>query len=661
MEMAQLQPFGFTHPNQDTSLTPNNLIFSPNTRIESVSQAVGQSGQNFRLRSSTNEMRPLFVSHFITNDQLAQRVNHHSPVPSETNTVRIAKPRAILTKDKAIAIYQQKLPRTAKDRPPSATALARQYGVSEKTIRDIWTGRTWSLETAAMDPTRPLKPPAAPGRPKGRRDRIPRKRRAAHRVSAPLSGPGDAQSASPETTDCVAGSDSDAQPRPAVLPSRDASVNTQCDAARQERLEDAGSGQPPDPDNPISDDWIEWPRGPQNWTGRPAQSRSPSCAPPPADAPTRLARPPKRRLPSAAETAAAPWPCAVAGGRPPDYADVALQGGRGSAVGTAHSAAAPWYYSAAGPGRQPAPASGHFYAGPGPATWTGWDRPSAAQRPSCTAAAPPAAVAAAAGGAWREAQWPAGNGRGEPSAAAGGPGAFQVWPAWSGGHAAQAEPPPPAAAGSDPRIPSSAWAGRDRWSGQSRPHPGPGPAGEVPAAAYDGGGGCGGGGVKWPRDSDPAFVGPGESPWAMGGGPQAVWAGWAAAGAGGRAGAGAEADGRAASSVVAGADASAGGWAGDADVGGVGAGAGGWAGAGAGVGGWAGAGMGAGGWAGAGVGAGGWAGAGAGAGAGGWAGAGAGATWGALGGAAPAHFVPGDACGPCPGVAPGAGGGRARG
>ncbi len=48
--------------------------------------------------------------------------------------------------------------------------------VSEKTVRDIWTGRTWSRETWHLDTSRNLQLKQL-GRPKGCRDSQPRKQR----------------------------------------------------------------------------------------------------------------------------------------------------------------------------------------------------------------------------------------------------------------------------------------------------------------------------------------------------------------------------------------------------------------------------------------------------------------------------------------------------
>jgi hypothetical protein len=54
--------------------------------------------------------------------------------------------------------------------------VAHTYGVSEKTIRDIWKGRTWQEETWHLDTTRPMPVQSrTQGRPKGSKDRAPRK------------------------------------------------------------------------------------------------------------------------------------------------------------------------------------------------------------------------------------------------------------------------------------------------------------------------------------------------------------------------------------------------------------------------------------------------------------------------------------------------------
>jgi ribulose bisphosphate carboxylase small subunit len=82
-----------------------------------------------------------------------------------------SKPRARLSEAQVIAIFQ------ARASASSSTKVAMVYGVSEKAVRDIWKGRTWSKETWHLDPSRPLQLKLT-GRPKGCKDSQPRKKRA---------------------------------------------------------------------------------------------------------------------------------------------------------------------------------------------------------------------------------------------------------------------------------------------------------------------------------------------------------------------------------------------------------------------------------------------------------------------------------------------------
>ena len=82
-----------------------------------------------------------------------------------------SKPRAKLSEAQALTVFQ------ARASASTATKVAVIYGVSEKAVRDIWTGRTWSRETWHLDTSRPLRL-KTPGRPKGCRDTKPRMKRA---------------------------------------------------------------------------------------------------------------------------------------------------------------------------------------------------------------------------------------------------------------------------------------------------------------------------------------------------------------------------------------------------------------------------------------------------------------------------------------------------
>ena len=82
----------------------------------------------------------------------------------------VVRPRAVLLKSEVISIFiNYEVVR-------SATNMAKIYGVSEKTIRDIWTGRTWATVTCHLRKayTQEYKDV---GRPLGKRDAIRRKSR----------------------------------------------------------------------------------------------------------------------------------------------------------------------------------------------------------------------------------------------------------------------------------------------------------------------------------------------------------------------------------------------------------------------------------------------------------------------------------------------------
>ena len=89
------------------------------------------------------------------------------------------KPQAVLTKDKVIEIFKISLKRSAAEKP-NASLLAREHGVNEKTIRDIWTGRTWHDETQPLAIDREPRQRAKTGRPLGCKDSVPRRRKANH-------------------------------------------------------------------------------------------------------------------------------------------------------------------------------------------------------------------------------------------------------------------------------------------------------------------------------------------------------------------------------------------------------------------------------------------------------------------------------------------------
>ena len=92
---------------------------------------------------------------------------------------RCPKPQAVLTKDKVIEIFKISLKGSVTEKP-NASLVAREYGVHEKTIRDIWTGRTWHDETQPLAIDREPRQRAKTGRPLGCKDSVPRRRKANH-------------------------------------------------------------------------------------------------------------------------------------------------------------------------------------------------------------------------------------------------------------------------------------------------------------------------------------------------------------------------------------------------------------------------------------------------------------------------------------------------
>ena len=95
---------------------------------------------------------------------------------------KVPKPRAILTEQQAVHIFELKQYTMSSHgkRPLSAAGIARVFGVNEKTVRDIWKGRTWSRETWHLDCSRQILI-KQPGKPKGCKDTKQRQRRISDR------------------------------------------------------------------------------------------------------------------------------------------------------------------------------------------------------------------------------------------------------------------------------------------------------------------------------------------------------------------------------------------------------------------------------------------------------------------------------------------------
>ena len=91
--------------------------------------------------------------------------------------------RAVLSKAQVLQIFAYKIESASVSRQTSKSTaqIAKSYGVTEKAIRDIWTGRTWFRETLHLEPSRPEtleRLTRRPGRPKGSQDRQQRRKAA---------------------------------------------------------------------------------------------------------------------------------------------------------------------------------------------------------------------------------------------------------------------------------------------------------------------------------------------------------------------------------------------------------------------------------------------------------------------------------------------------
>ena len=80
------------------------------------------------------------------------------------------KPQARLSQTQIVAIFQ------SRNSNQSSAKVAKSYGANERTVRDIWTGRTWAKETWHLDPSRRVAIKKM-GRPISCRDTKPRKQK----------------------------------------------------------------------------------------------------------------------------------------------------------------------------------------------------------------------------------------------------------------------------------------------------------------------------------------------------------------------------------------------------------------------------------------------------------------------------------------------------
>ena len=85
------------------------------------------------------------------------------------SSIQACKTRTVLTLEQAAEIFKIHLRNQSfKTESRSSTQVAFTFGVCEKTVRDIWTGRTWFHELIHLDPTRAalaeqrMRPPGRP-------------------------------------------------------------------------------------------------------------------------------------------------------------------------------------------------------------------------------------------------------------------------------------------------------------------------------------------------------------------------------------------------------------------------------------------------------------------------------------------------------------------
>ena len=88
-----------------------------------------------------------------------------------------SKQRIILTDQQAVEIFMLKDNHGYSSKHTASTQLSREYKVSPKAIRDIWKGRSWLNATSHLWKAEDLPPRKIPGRPRGKKDSQPRKRK----------------------------------------------------------------------------------------------------------------------------------------------------------------------------------------------------------------------------------------------------------------------------------------------------------------------------------------------------------------------------------------------------------------------------------------------------------------------------------------------------
>jgi hypothetical protein len=179
-----------------SSIAAANTSADRASLLQSIGRSALQCPSSLNFFSTTASQASHVASAFprsANTIESAQQESHPSQkrqLPQQDHLARCPKPRAVLTSRQAVDIFRLSL--RADHMPahhdraqssiysivrPSSSAVARQYGLSEKAVRDIWTGRTWSDHTHHLAPLRIPRAARPTGRPPGSLDRGPRQRR----------------------------------------------------------------------------------------------------------------------------------------------------------------------------------------------------------------------------------------------------------------------------------------------------------------------------------------------------------------------------------------------------------------------------------------------------------------------------------------------------
>ncbi len=155
-------------------------------------------------------------------------------------SVQACKTRRILTLQQAVHIFKMKLHQSNPSSRGTAAVISKSFGVSEKAVRDIWTGRTWVRETMHLDPARAAKAAglSLPGRPKRS------KTGGNHNHHRPCCLPDRSIGFTSETTLCIAISGTQESPPDPSSQARPLAMMMQIEA--------------PGGNDPFHDDWPHW-------------------------------------------------------------------------------------------------------------------------------------------------------------------------------------------------------------------------------------------------------------------------------------------------------------------------------------------------------------------------------------------------------------------